>query len=62
MSKHEPRITGTPENGFYALVVRIDRDGEENVCHGFAKHYGTRAGAERGARKYIAKLEALRAV
>ena len=62
MSKHETRVTGTDDNGFYALVVRIDRDGEEHVCHGFARHYKTRKAGERGAARYITKMESLRAV
>jgi|AJXC01.1.fsa_nt_gi hypothetical protein len=60
MSTHEPRVSGTIENGFYALIVRIDRDGEENVINGFARHYKTRKAGERAAAKYIAKMEALR--
>lgn len=54
-SKYEPRISGL-EGDFYALVVRIDRDGEENVCHGFRGFYKTRQRAERAANKFIAKL------
>ena len=56
MSKHEPRITGNEDNGFFALVVRIDRDGEENVCRGFGKHYSTKKGAEKGAAGFINKI------
>lgn len=57
MSKYEPRIS-KQDNEFYALVVRIDRDGEENVVHGFRGFYKTRKSAERFANRYINKLQA----
>jgi hypothetical protein len=56
-SRHEARITET-NGSFYALVVRIDRDGQENVCHGFSGHYASRKNAEKAAAKFIAKLTA----
>ena len=31
MSNYQARITKTADGSFYALIVRIDRDGEENV-------------------------------
>ncbi len=55
MSRHEPRITGTEANGFYALIVRIDRDGQENVIHGYARHFATRKNAERSVQRYMQK-------
>lgn len=55
MSKYEPRIT-KQDDSFYALVVRIDRDGEENVLHGFSGFYKTEKSALRYANKFIAKL------
>lgn len=53
-TKYESRIS-TQDNEFYALVVRIDKDGQENVLHGFSGFYKTRATAERYAAKFIAK-------
>ena len=41
---------------FYTLVIRTDRDGQENVVSGFGKHYASMKSAERGAAKFIAKL------
>ena len=56
MSKHEARIS-EHTNGFYALVVRIDRDGEENVIHGYkGRRFKTRQAAEKSTAKYIAKI------
>lgn len=56
MSKYEPRLSKDSSGDIYALVVRIDKDGSENVCHGFGKHYKTEKGALRGANKYIKKM------
>lgn len=57
MSQHEARISPTPDNDFYALIVRIDRDGSENVDHGYkGRHFPTRPAAERSTSNYIAKI------
>ena len=56
MSKYQPRITKDGTGEFYALVVRIDSDGEENVCHGFRGHYKTSKGADRACARFIAKM------
>ena len=57
MSKHQARITATAEGSFYALIVRIDRDGEESVIHGYkGRHFATRKAAEKSTAAYIAKL------
>jgi hypothetical protein len=57
MSQYEARISPTPDNDFYALVVRIDPDGQENVIHGYkGRHFATRTGAERSTSNYIAKI------
>jgi predicted deacetylase len=59
MSKHEARITGNAENGFYALIVRLDKDGQESVIHGYkGRHFTTRARAEKSTAQYIARLAA----
>jgi demethoxyubiquinone hydroxylase (CLK1/Coq7/Cat5 family) len=58
MSKHQARISAS-NGSFYALIVRIDRDGEEQVIYGYAgRHFVTRAAAERSTAKYLAKLAA----
>lgn len=55
MSKYEPRIS-KQDDSYYALVVRIDRDGQENVVHGFRGFYKTKKSALRYASKFIAKV------
>lgn len=55
MSKYEPRITQDGTGEFYALVVRVDYDGSENVCHGFSGYYKTKKSALRYANQFIAK-------
>lgn len=57
MSQHEAKISGSKENGFYALIVRIDRDGEEHVIRGYeGRHFKTQANAEKSTGKYITKF------
>jgi len=59
MSKHEPAITQENDGTFYALVVRIDRDGERRVIHGYkGRHFATRKAAEKSTTNYIAKMGA----
>jgi len=56
MSKYEPRITKDGTGEFFALIVRIDRDGQENVIHGYnGRHFKTLKAAQRSTEKYIAK-------
>jgi hypothetical protein len=41
----------------FAIIVRIDKDGEENVIHGYkGRHFATRKGAEKSTSKYLAKF------
>jgi hypothetical protein len=55
MSKYEPRISEYKDGTCYALIVRIDRDGQENVIHGYARHFKSMAAAQKSATSYIAK-------
>jgi len=55
MSKYEPRISEYKDGSCYALIVRIDRDGQENVIHGYARHFKSMAAAQKSATNYIAK-------
>ena len=58
MSKYESRITKT-NGSFYALIVRIDRDGQENVIHGYkGRHFATAKAAEKSTATYITKIAA----
>jgi len=57
MSNYQPRITKNADGSFYALVVRIDRNGEENVIHGYkGRHFSTIKAAQKSTAAYIAKV------
>ena len=56
MSKHEARISAN-NGSFYALIVRIDRDGQENVIYGYkGRSFSTRKAAETSTSKYIRSM------
>lgn len=53
MATYIPKIT---EQGgeYYALIVRVDLDGEENVIHGYkGRYFKTRKAAIKSTDKYI---------
>jgi hypothetical protein len=49
------RITTDPNGGFLAYVVRIDRDGEEQVSSRI-RHYTSRAHAQRATARILAEV------
>ena len=55
-SKHESRIH--EQNGsFYAIIVRLDKDGQENVLRGYkGRFFATKKAAEKSTAAYIAKI------
>lgn len=54
---HQARITKNADGDFYALIVRIDRDGQERVIHGYkGRHFSTIKAAEKSTASYIAKI------
>lgn len=55
MSKYQPKFNKYSDGSVYAFIVRIDRDGQENVLHGFARHFKSLAAAEKSASNYMAK-------
>jgi leucyl-tRNA synthetase len=55
VSNHQPRFNKYADGSVYALIVRIDRDGQENVIHGYARHFKSLAAAQKSAAKYMAK-------
>jgi len=60
MSNYQGRYNQTAQ-GVYALIVRVESDGYEQVLNGFgSKHYTTLARAQRSVAKYLAKEEARR--
>ncbi len=57
MSKYEAKITKTADGSFYALIVRIDKDGEQNVIHGYkGRHFASIKAAEKSTSAYLAKI------
>jgi hypothetical protein len=53
---HEARITRGPDGEFYALIVRIDRYGSENVIHGYkGRYFSTMKAAQTSIEKYMTK-------
>jgi len=56
MSNYQANISKNAEGSFYALIVRIDRDGESNVIHHYkGRHFKTLKAAERSTSNYLAK-------
>jgi hypothetical protein len=59
MSQYKANIKKNSDGEFYALVVRVDRDGQENVIHGYkGRHFSTLKAAEKSTGAYIAKIGA----
>lgn len=57
MSSYQPRITKNADNSFYAIVVRIDKDGYENVLNHYkGRHFSTLKAAEKSTNNYISKI------
>ena len=56
MSNYQAFISENKTQGFFALVVRVDRDGQTNAIHGYnGRYFKTRKAAERSCERYIAK-------
>lgn len=56
MSFYKPAITKNADDQYYAIIVRVDYDGEESVIHGYkGRHFKTLKAAERSTNNYIAK-------
>jgi len=56
MIKYEPRISKVSDGSFYALIVRIGKDGEESVIRGFAKFFKSKNAAKKSAITHIGKI------
>ena len=54
-SRYQPRFSSEADGGIYAVIVRVDQDGSENVIHGFSRHYRSLKIAEHQADHYITK-------
>ena len=56
MSNYQPRISKSADGSFYALIVRVDRDGEEQVIHGYrGRHFASLKAAQKSTAAHIAK-------
>jgi len=59
MSQYEARISKNADGEFYALIVRIDRDGQASVIHGYkGRHFATMKAAKKSTDAYISKMYA----
>lgn len=57
MSKYQAAITPSNDGSFYALVVRVDNDGFENViAHYKGRYFKTKKAAIKSTSAYIAKF------
>jgi len=57
MTKYEARISKNAYGDFYAFIVRIDKDGEVSVIHGYkGRHFATLKAAEKSTAAYLAKI------
>ena len=57
MSDYKAAISKSSDGSFYALVVRVDNDGEEFVCrYPAGRHFKTEGGAKRFTAKHIALM------
>ena len=53
---YKANISKNSEGSFFALIVRIDSDGESNVIHGYAsRHFKTEKAAIKSTSNHIAK-------
>lgn len=56
MSKYLPKISTSKDGAVFALIVRVDRDGEENVIHGYkGRSFKTEKAALKSTTAYITK-------
>ena len=59
MSNYQARVTESADASFFALIVRIDRDGQENVLRSYkGRHFTTHKAAEKSTARHIAKISA----
>ncbi len=57
MSAYKSHITKNADGQFYALVIRVDRDGQTSVSHGYkGRHFASLKAAEKSTSAFIAKL------
>ena len=53
---HKPNITANKDGSFYALVVRIDSDGEQSVLNHYqGRYFKSLKAAQKSTSNYIEK-------
>ena len=53
---YQAKILQSPEGNFYAMVIRVDKDGEESVCGDYnSRYFKTEKAAIKSTSAYIAK-------
>ena len=53
---YAPEIIKNPDGSFFALIVRVDPDGESFVIRGYkSRHFKTQKAALRSTKDYIKK-------
>ena len=56
INRYQPRISKESASTFYALIVRVDSDGQESVIHGYkGRYFQTMKAATKSTINYIAK-------
>ena len=59
MSNYKAWINKEAEGAFFALIVRVDNDGEERVIHGYrGRHFKSLKAAMKSTNNHIAKMAA----
>jgi len=59
MSNYKAKISDNGDGSFYALIVRIDRDDQEQVIRGYdGRFFKSIKAAEKSTAAYIAKISA----
>lgn len=57
MSKYIPKITKRDESSFFALIVRVDSDGEESVINTYnGRYFKSEKAALKSTNNHIAKM------
>ena len=52
---YKANIKKTGDDLYLALIVRIDKDGEESVINGYSRHFKTEKAALKSTSSYISK-------
>jgi hypothetical protein len=57
MTTYQAKIRKTAYNSFFAMVVRVDQDGEQDVVNSFRpRHFSSLKAAEKATQKFLANV------